>query len=91
MADRAAAVAEAEKKSLGSLRLQEKYNVVRGFEGIGAKQEEFVKDWPRRDPDATTTRPRTERQLRPLQNRTWWHCELAGVGFPALVGVPGAP
>ena len=41
MADRAVAVAEAEKKSLGSLRLQEKYNVVRGFEGIGAKQ--FIK------------------------------------------------
>ena len=31
------------------------------------------------------------RQLRPLQNRTRWHCELAGVGFPALVGAPGAP
>ena len=31
MADRAELVAEAEKKGLGSLRLQEKYNVVRGF------------------------------------------------------------
>ena len=39
------AVADAEKKSLGSLRLQEKDNVVRGYEAIGAKQDEFIKDW----------------------------------------------
>ena len=45
MADRAVAVAEAEKKNLGSLRLQEKFNVVRAYEAIGARQDEFVKDW----------------------------------------------
>lgn len=45
MADRVEVVAEAQKKSLGSLRLQEKYNVVRAYEAIGARQDEFVKDW----------------------------------------------
>ena len=46
MADRAEAVAEAEKKSLGSLRLQEKLHKITfsPFDGEGKKQ-------PRRDED----------------------------------------
>ena len=38
-------MAEAEMKSIASIRLQEKYNCVRAYESIGAPMEEFCKDW----------------------------------------------
>ena len=45
MVDRVEVVAEAQQASLGSLRLQEKFNCVRAYEAIGARQQEFVKDY----------------------------------------------
>ena len=38
-------MAEAEMKSIASIRLQEKYNCVRAYEAIGARMEDFCKDW----------------------------------------------
>ena len=44
MADRAEAAAEAQKASLGPLRLQKKFNCVRGYEALGVTQEEYAKE-----------------------------------------------
>ena len=45
MAVRAEVAAEAVDKGLGTLRLQEKMNCVRQYEALGAKQEDFCKEF----------------------------------------------
>ena len=44
MGSRAELAAEAKEKHLGALRLQEKFNCVRQYQGLGANQEDFCND-----------------------------------------------
>ena len=47
MGSHAERAAEAKEEHLGALRLQEKFNCVRQYHGLVAKQEDFCKEWNR--------------------------------------------